>query len=484
MASGGVPRSGGAGNTPVAVAAPRGRASAGGFEQVLSRAGQRTARRRVAAEDKPAARPANENTEPKSSRIHKPRRTGDASTSSTPPNNQSADPTDSAVSVSAPDVQDAGIQEPADTETGSAESAAGADDAHAIEDSPAPTNDIPSGDAPILAAMDPVKLAAGHASELAAEKAQTPGDSSAAESGVADGGSIDGEAETDHALRTRMSGRDVSRAGVAQHEKQGAATERPASNDGQAAVAPLGQTQTLDEPADARPSDRAQEAARPDLFAKTSVSGLDPGASNAGIEQVEQPQLASAIHGKSDAGSVLSTPTVDVPGKIPNQGPATSFGSGTPSDASTAPEIQFAKANHSQMVKAISGQLLPRGGAMHIRLDPPELGSMQVSVRMIDGAMTASFQTSNEQATQLLSHSLSHLKQLLEAQGISVERLHVQQATSPMSDRQTGEDAQQQQRQGSPEEWAQHQQEQQRRELLRRMWRRMAGGGDPLDLVA
>ena len=63
-----------------------------------------------------------------------------------------------------------------------------------------------------------------------------------------------------------------------------------------------------------------------------------------------------------------------------------------------------------------------------IRLDPPELGALQVLVHMRDGAMTASFQTSSDDATKLLSHSLGQLKQVLESQGVSVDKLHVQQA--------------------------------------------------------
>ena len=64
---------------------------------------------------------------------------------------------------------------------------------------------------------------------------------------------------------------------------------------------------------------------------------------------------------------------------------------------------------------------------MHIRLDPPELGALQVSVQMKDGVMTATFQTSNDDATKLLSHSLGQLKHALETQGVSVDKLHVTQ---------------------------------------------------------
>ena len=119
---------------------------------------------------------------------------------------------------------------------------------------------------------------------------------------------------------------------------------------------------------------------------------------------------------------------------------------------------------------------------MQIRLDPPELGALQVTVRMDRGVMSASFETSNDEATRLLTHSLSQLKTVLETSGVNVERLHVQQA--PRSDN-AGHNANDDssRRQGQPDDGAARQ-EQQRKEMLRRMWRRLGVGSDPLDLVA
>jgi flagellar hook-length control protein FliK len=142
------------------------------------------------------------------------------------------------------------------------------------------------------------------------------------------------------------------------------------------------------------------------------------------------------------------------------------------------PEIRFADTNHPQIVTGMRGQLLPDGGTMHIRLDPPELGALQVSVHMENGVMTASFQTSNDEATKLLSHSLAQLKHVLESQGVSVDKLHV---TQTPRDQQADNDNPRQQS-GSDNPSAR--QEQQRREILQRMWRKLTNGSDPLDTVA
>jgi flagellar hook-length control protein FliK len=141
------------------------------------------------------------------------------------------------------------------------------------------------------------------------------------------------------------------------------------------------------------------------------------------------------------------------------------------------PEAQFAEANHAKIVGGIQGQLLPNGGSMHIRLDPPELGALNVRVEMRDGVMTAAFETTNDQATKLLSHSLGDLKTALEAQGVSVEKLHVRQSSQQQSS--SGDD-----RKGNRQQDSAAQREQQRRDLMRRMWRRLMKGQDPLDLVA
>ena len=151
----------------------------------------------------------------------------------------------------------------------------------------------------------------------------------------------------------------------------------------------------------------------------------------------------------------------------------------TPTPEPLPPEARFADANHASIISDVRTRLLPHGGSMQIRLDPPELGALQVSVEMRDGSMTATFQTSNEDATRLLSHSLGQLKTALEAQGVIVEKIQVQQAPKNQPSQSQEEQSPQQQRDD-----ANARQEQQRREILNRMWRRVSGGSDPVDLVA
>ena len=145
------------------------------------------------------------------------------------------------------------------------------------------------------------------------------------------------------------------------------------------------------------------------------------------------------------------------------------------------PEVEFGDANHDRMVTSVNSQLMPNGGTMHMRLDPPELGVLQITVKMVNGVMTASFETSSSEATKLLSHSLGQLKASLESQGVSVEKLQVQE--SPKNQQNASSEDGRQQQSSQPDDQSARQ-EQQRRELLKRMWRRLGIGNDPLDMVA
>jgi flagellar hook-length control protein FliK len=100
---------------------------------------------------------------------------------------------------------------------------------------------------------------------------------------------------------------------------------------------------------------------------------------------------------------------------------------------------------------------------------------------MTDGVMNASFATTSDHATRLLSHSLSDLRTTLENSGVAVDKLHVEQSPkNQQSQNHSSEDRQQQNQ--SQDSSARRDQE--RRELLQRMWRKLTEGSDPLDLVA
>jgi flagellar hook-length control protein FliK len=230
-----------------------------------------------------------------------------------------------------------------------------------------------------------------------------------------------------------------------------------------------------------------------DAAAKGQQTADAVGASVAAMSNVAEFAAPDAADEKSSAKSVDgadAVPTAGLDAALASAAPGGHAAGVQKTDAPAAPQLppeaQFADANHDSIVTGVKAQLLPHGGSMQIRLDPPELGALKVMVEMRDGAMTATFQTSNEDATRLLSHSLNQLKQVLEGQGVSVERLQVQQA--PRNDSQSsggdGKQQQQSQQQGNWQDEHAARQEQQRKEVLRRMWRKVAGMTDPIDVTA
>lgn len=154
----------------------------------------------------------------------------------------------------------------------------------------------------------------------------------------------------------------------------------------------------------------------------------------------------------------------------------------TAPSASVSPTRAFAQANQDQIVTTIKGQLLPDGGSMQITLHPANLGHVHISVQVTAGSVSATFETTNEQATRLLSHNLSQLKQTLEAAGVVVEKLQVTQSRDPQS--QTQSDSKQSSQQQSATDQRGSQQEQQRREILQQMWDKVAGAQDWIDVKA
>ena len=154
-----------------------------------------------------------------------------------------------------------------------------------------------------------------------------------------------------------------------------------------------------------------------------------------------------------------------------------------PSSDALPPEARFAAANHENIVKGMQAEVVPGGGTMRLRLDPPQLGALQVIVHVRDGMVTAAFETSNDEATRLLGHSLNQLKTVLESHGVAVDKLQVQQA--PRDERAGTAQDDPSRRQDRPAHDQDHaaRQEQQRREMMRRMWRRLSGFADPLDVT-
>lgn len=112
----------------------------------------------------------------------------------------------------------------------------------------------------------------------------------------------------------------------------------------------------------------------------------------------------------------------------------------------------------SRIVRGLTAMLNHRGGAMTMRLDPPELGALRVQMTIRDGVVSATFAASTGKAHGLLRQHLGLLRSALESHGLTVERLHIQNMTtaqnsqeSARSDQQSGGGHDQSRGQGQPD---------------------------------
>lgn len=78
-----------------------------------------------------------------------------------------------------------------------------------------------------------------------------------------------------------------------------------------------------------------------------------------------------------------------------------------------------------EVVRAAKMQFTDGGASMAIRLNPPHLGLLQMSVSAEQGTVTASLHTSTEAARNALQADLSLLKQALSDAGINVDSINV-----------------------------------------------------------
>lgn len=195
--------------------------------------------------------------------------------------------------------------------------------------------------------------------------------------------------------------------------------------------------------------------------------------------QDEDSSLTVQVLSDTDTDAGLSvTPAATAPKQMLENAKSVHVPLSTPT-----PEDRFVEQNVDRIITGIKSDLTPNGGTMKIRLDPPNLGQLQIDVSVDEGTLTASFQTSNEEATRLLSHSMQQLKHSLEAAGVNVDRIQVRQtseSSSSNSTRSGDQDSSSHQR--SPEDHS-HSREQQRRDFLQKMWEKLALGQEPLDLV-
>jgi len=79
-----------------------------------------------------------------------------------------------------------------------------------------------------------------------------------------------------------------------------------------------------------------------------------------------------------------------------------------------------------RLTRGLSSAINQRGGSVTLRLTPPDLGLVRIDMAVRDGVVSAKFTAQSESVRNLLMDQMGQLRQALDRQGLSVDKIEVQ----------------------------------------------------------
>ncbi|NOH95489.1 flagellar hook-length control protein FliK [Vibrio sp. 99-70-13A1] len=176
-------------------------------------------------------------------------------------------------------------------------------------------------------------------------------------------------------------------------------------------------------------------------FAQTTqFSSVPDAALSAAKASPSEAVLKAGISGAALAGLSKTTQKDDgKEGTLAQQIAAASGQQGMPSTAPTRAEIQAAQQAPLQLTKELANEQVAEKVQMmmsknlknlDIRLDPPELGRMQIRMTMNNDIANVHFTVANQQARDIIEQTLPRLREMLAQQGLQLAESSVQQQSS------------------------------------------------------
>ena len=110
--------------------------------------------------------------------------------------------------------------------------------------------------------------------------------------------------------------------------------------------------------------------------------------------------------------------------------------------------------NTARLTRGLANAVQQRGGAVTLRLTPPEMGTVRIQMQITGTSVSASFHAESASAQTLLTTQLAQLRSALESKGMNVERLTVQ----PLATTASSQNANQGQNQSDSQQQGQGQQ--------------------------
>ncbi|MFN3166326.1 MAG: flagellar hook-length control protein FliK [Phycisphaeraceae bacterium] len=105
----------------------------------------------------------------------------------------------------------------------------------------------------------------------------------------------------------------------------------------------------------------------------------------------------------------------------------------------TAPQADGDAVNTARLSRGLANAVQQRGGAVTLRLTPPEMGTVRIQMQITGTSVSASFHAESASAQTLLSQQLGQLRTALESQGMNVEKLSVQPLASASASNNAGQ---------------------------------------------
>lgn len=97
-----------------------------------------------------------------------------------------------------------------------------------------------------------------------------------------------------------------------------------------------------------------------------------------------------------------------------------------PGQTAQTRDADNAELNTARITRGLQNAVHQKGGAVTLRLTPPEMGTVRIQLQIQNGAVNAQFHAETESTRTMLHQQMSQLRTALEQQGLSVERLGVQ----------------------------------------------------------
>ncbi len=218
----------------------------------------------------------------------------------------------------------------------------------------------------------------------------------------------------------------------------------------QVAAPPSVQDKQAETPAPAQRDAATTVGKATTLPATTSAGTQTVGGGGAGL-QVGSGGQQAASGSAANAGTTIVSPSEVAPTLVnSNSGQAaTTEGTGNAAKSgdqtplfreagSTTQEVNVGRAT-----RGLRAAVNQRGGAVTLRLHPPEMGFLRIEMQMKDGVVRAQLTTQSDAARAMLQQDVAQLRDALHHQGLSVDRLDVQTLDDASSSRGARQESQQ-----------------------------------------